>query len=592
MSDSRRGAGSQMLREAARLVWAASDRAARRDMALVLLLVLLTSAATALAPVMLGAVVDTLGRGGNAWHIPVLVLVSLYVLLQWLTRISGQLRDLLFSRTDRRLSRAINTRALKHILALPLRFHLERKTGALTQILVNGQQGFQILLQQAAHTVIPILIEMSAVAVVLIHKRQLFFLALLFLTVAGYSVLFACGALRMASLAREASAAQGDAMASLTDGLLNYEAVKSYCSEPLVLGRFDAALGSAESQWARFFRIRAVSGFGVATCFGALFAIGCLYAAGRASAGAISAGDFVLLVSYLFQIVSPAERIGAAVQQVSQGLAFVYRLLELLSQTPEPQGGRKLRQGKGALSFEKVSLAYAPGRTVLKEVSFHVPAGGTLGIVGVSGAGKSSLVRLLLRLMEPSEGQIRLDGVATTEYRLSALRESIAVVPQDTVLFNDTIAHNIGVGRPGSTQAQIEYAARLAHLHDFIISLPEGYDTPVGERGVKLSGGERQRVAIARAALRRPPVYVFDEATSSLDSHTEATIMGNLREISRYGTTLIIAHRLSTVLDTDRIIVMDQGSVVEQGHHGELLALQGRYAALWAAQNPLRRVSG
>jgi ATP-binding cassette subfamily B protein len=288
----------------------------------------------------------------------------------------------------------------------------------------------------------------------------------------------------------------------------------------------------------------------------------------------------------MLQIVRPVEQLGYAMQQLSQGLALLGRVFELLREAPEvcavacgsPPGGA------GRLEFQHVGVSYRSDRVVLTDVSFTLPAGRTLGVVGGSGSGKSTLVRLLVRLMDPDAGRILLDGISVGELPLSWLRQAVAVVPQDTVLFNDSIAYNIAFGKAGSTQADVEHAARLAHLHELIISLPDGYATKVGERGVKLSGGEKQRVSIARAAIKRPRIYVFDEATSSLDSNTEREILRNLREISRFSTTVVIAHRLSTVVHADEIVVLDAGTIVERGTHAALLSHNGRYAALWEAQ--------
>jgi ATP-binding cassette subfamily B protein len=291
----------------------------------------------------------------------------------------------------------------------------------------------------------------------------------------------------------------------------------------------------------------------------------------------------------MFQLVAPVELLGSAMQQLTQGLVFLERMRFVLDEVPEPVKSDLEPNERSnvpvRLQFEKVSASYQGGRSVLKDVSFTLTAGRTLGVVGASGAGKSTLVRLLVRLIEPDSGRISLDDVSITDMSLSRLRRKIAVVPQDTVLFNDTIGYNIGFGKYGSSQEEIEQAARVAHLHDFVRSLPRGYETRVGERGVKLSGGERQRVSIARAALKQPSIYVFDEATSSLDSQTEEEIVRNLREISKTSTTIVIAHRLSTIVTADEIVVLDGGSVIERGAHVELLRADGRYAALWTAQS-------
>jgi ATP-binding cassette subfamily B protein len=296
-------------------------------------------------------------------------------------------------------------------------------------------------------------------------------------------------------------------------------------------------------------------------------------------------GTFILVNTYMFRLVQPLETIGYAMQQISQGFAFLHQLLGIFREPAEDsqETTSKLLDDSGEVHFKDVCARYE-GRVVLERVSFSVPAGRTLAIVGTSGAGKSTIVRLLVRLIEPESGKIFVDGLQSTHYPLSALRHAIAVVPQDTVLFNESIGYNIGFGRQDASQAEIERAAKLAHLHDFVISLPEGYDTKVGERGVKLSGGEKQRVSIARAAIKRPHIYIFDEATSSLDSRTEREILQNIRELSRNCTAIIIAHRLSTVVHADEIIVLEKGEIVERGTHSALLKQNGRYFGLWEAQ--------
>lgn len=374
----------------------------------------------------------------------------------------------------------------------------------------------------------------------------------------------------------------------MTDSILNYETVKYFTAESIVQEKVSQALSRTEIEWVGFYRQYAASGVGVATIFATFLAINVLYAAHEVQAARMTVGDFVLVNTYMLQVVRPVEMLGYAMQGLAQGVAMLDKMLALFRETPELQrtDDRLPLGGSGKLEFDAVSLSYRSNRSVLKCVSFRVPAGKTLGVVGASGSGKSTLVRLLMRLFEPDAGRILVDGVPISELSLPKLRQSIAVVPQDTVLFDDTIAYNIAFGRAGSTFEEIAAAARLAHLHDFIMSLPEQYDTRVGERGVKLSGGERQRVSIARATIKRPRIYVFDEATSSLDSHTEREILRNLQEVARDSTTLVIAHRLSTVVQADEIVVLDGGVIVEQGTHMALLRQKGRYAALWAAQQP------
>jgi ATP-binding cassette subfamily B protein len=300
----------------------------------------------------------------------------------------------------------------------------------------------------------------------------------------------------------------------------------------------------------------------------------------------LTVGDFVLITTYMLQVIRPVEALGYAMQGFSQGAAMLEKMLALFHEKPEPQQpGKAVRlEGPGELEFENVTLSYGPHRAALQDVSFKVPAGKTVGIIGASGSGKSTLVRLLVRLLEPDTGRILLDGVPISALSLATLRQSIAVVPQDAVLFNDSVGANIAFGRADCTQEEIEQAASRAHLHEFIAGLPDAYDTNVGERGVKLSGGERQRLSIARAAIKHPQIYIFDEATSALDSATELEIVRNLREISKSITTLVISHRLSTVVQADEIIVLETGAVAERGTHAALLRQHGRYAAFWAAQ--------
>jgi ATP-binding cassette subfamily B protein len=419
----------------------------------------------------------------------------------------------------------------------------------------------------------------------------------------------------------------------MTDSILNYETVKYFAGEVLAERRVGGALVRTEQEWVRFYSQFAVNGVLVATIYAGFLGTSILYAAREVQIGKISIGTFVLVNTYMLQIVRPVEALGYAVQSLSQGLAYLDKMLELFRErteadvesgrgsvqaepdpstllTPCPSRGEMEKEtnstllhrfaklcevdeefpgegkyGPGELEFRDVCLSYRSDRPILKGVSFKVPAGKTLGIVGASGSGKSTLVRLLVRLLEADSGTILLDGIPIEGLSLTRLRQSIAVVPQDTVLFNDSIGYNIGFGKPDSSQEEVERAARLANLHDFILSLPGRYETRVGERGVKLSGGERQRVSIARAALKRPVIYVADEATSSLDSRTERDIVRNLQEVARNTTTLVIAHRLSTVAHADEIIVLEEGVVVERGTHASLLAQGKRYAALWQAQH-------
>ena len=609
---------SRRAREVGAMLWRESSPFVRQRLAMVLLLVATVAAVTALAPLALKAVVDAFDAqppANNAHLAPpstpsVTVLLGLYVLALWLARIMGEVRGFLYARAERRLYRAVGERLFDHLMRLPLRYHLDRQTGAVSQTLTNGLEGLQMVLHDLIFTYLPVLVELATIAIVLARLDQPVILALFGIALLGYGCAFARAVRRIETSARDASAALVNEGGVMTDGLLNYETVKYFAAEPAMRARVSGALTRTEREWVGFYRRYAVNGIAVATLFGAFMAAASWYAAHEVSGHRMSLGGFVLVNAYVMQIVQPVELLGYALQRYSQGMAFLEKLLAILrepAEPAEPEGSERPVQDQLSMApgvvpieaarrslakrrpasvyFEAVSLAYAPGRQVLRDVSFAIPAGHTLGVVGASGAGKSSLVRLLVRFLEPETGIIRLDRVPIADLPLSILRQAIAVVPQDTVLFNDTIGANIAFGRPEASQAEIQQAARLAHLHDFVTGLPDGYATAVGERGAKLSGGEKQRLSIARAVLKRPRVYVFDEATSSLDSRTERDILDNLREIARSMTTLVIAHRLSTVVEADAILVLDQGVVAECGTHAQLLQRRGTYATLWEAQH-------
>jgi ATP-binding cassette subfamily B protein len=558
----------------------------RRRLAEVLGLVLLGAAMNALAPLALKGVVDGL-TGQQPIVVPLGFMIGLYAASQWLGRSSAELRALRYAQAERRILRTLSERVFAHVLRLPLRFHLERQTGAVSQAIDNGLEGVRLILHHLVFTVLPVCAELAIVAMVLARLGQPVFLVLFCGAAVCYGALFGRSAGRIGESARVASAARVAAGALITDGLLNCETVKSFGAEELIAGKAGGALERNEHAWLAFHRRYCANGLAVAGVFAAFLTATLACALHSVRAGQLTVGGFVLVNTYMLQLVRPAEMLGFAVQGFAQGAAMLGRTLELLAERPEASTGLALGGGPGgALRFERVTLAYGPGRAALEDLTFEIPAGATLGIVGQSGSGKSSIVRLLLRLVEPDGGLIRLDGCPLRAIAPAALRAAIAVVPQDTALLDDTIENNIALAWPQAGRRDIVRAARVAQLEEFVESLPQGYATVVGERGVRLSGGERQRIAIARAALRRPLLYVFDEATAALDGRTEQAVLAGLQTLSGAATTVIIAHRLVSVARADRIVVLHAGRLVESGGHAELIQAAGHYAALWHAQHP------
>jgi len=502
------------------------------------------------------------------------------------------LREALFAKVVQRAMRQAALRTFRHLHGLSLRYHLERQTGGLSRSVERGTRGIETLLDYMVFSIVPTIVEILLVCGVLWGLLDIWFAVVTLATIAGYiAFTFAVTDWRI-KFQKEMIARDTEANTKAIDSLLNYETVKYFGNEEHEARRFDGALQAYER--AAVQSTLSLSALNVGQ--GAIIASGLvtvMYLAGRGVVdGTMTVGDFVLVNTYLIQLYLPLNFLGFTYRNVRQALidmAAMFRLLDVAPEVVDRPGAPALAATAGEIRFENVSFGYDARRPILKGVSFVVPPGKTVAIVGPSGAGKSTISRILYRFYDVTDGRVLIDGQDIRDVRQCSLREAIGIVPQDTVLFNDTIRYNIAYGRPGAGADEVEEAARLARIHGFVAELPDGYASMVGERGLKLSGGEKQRVAIARTILKRPRILLFDEATSALDSHTEQEIQRSLDEVSADRTTLIIAHRLSTVIHADEILVLQQGRIVERGTHDSLLAVEGSYAKLWQTQ---RRIAG
>lgn len=544
-------------------------------------------------PLLLKQIVDSLEQNRQTVLVLPLFLLLGYGALRLGSSLFNELRDAIFARVRYRAMRNLSNRVLNHLHELSLRFHLERQTGAISRDLERGTRSVSTILNYMVFSILPMLVEFGLVAAVLLTQYDIVFTLVTFGTVAVYvGFTLAITEWRM-EYRHVMNRLDSQANQQAFDSLINYETVKYFGNEPLELTRFDETLSRWEENAVKSQTSMSLLNFGQ----GGIIAVGVtftmIFAANGVVEGGMSIGDLVLVNAFLLQLFIPLNFLGIVYRQIKYSLAdmdLIFKLLERQPEITDAADAVELDLSGGRVAFEQVDFAYQPERQILHRVDFTIGAGEKLAVVGHSGAGKSTLSRLLFRFYDVSGGRITLDGQDIRQVTRRSLRAAIGIVPQDTVLFNDTLLYNLAYGRPDATQAEIEAAARMAHIAQFIEQLPEGYQTVVGERGLKLSGGEKQRVAIARAMLKKPRILVFDEATSSLDTQTEQAIQETLREVAKAHTTLVIAHRLSTVVDADRILVMEQGRIVEHGTHQELLARQGVYQQMWQLQQKEQRV--
>ncbi|MCG9711552.1 ABC transporter ATP-binding protein/permease [Shewanella insulae] len=539
-------------------------------------------------PFVLKQLVDTLSEASAEQIIAVpIALVLAYGSLRLLNTVISEVRDTLFGRVTERAIRRLGLSVFDHLHRLDLAFHLERRTGGLSRDIERGTSGVSFLMRFMVFNIVPTLLEIALVVGILLYNYGWIFAAITLSAVIAY-ILFSIFATEWRTgFVREAAMADSQSNTRAIDSLLNYETVKYFNNEAYESEQYDRAL----ERWEVAKRKNRLSLFalnaGQALIISLAMTLMLALAATRVSQGAMTIGDFVLINAFMMQLFMPLNFLGFVYREIRGALANIERMFSLLDRVPKINDTPNATSPKitqGSLKFEGVSFRYGD-RPILTDVSFEIPAGHKVAIVGDSGAGKSTIVKLLFRFYEAQQGLITIDGHDTKTLTQDALRSAVAIVPQDTVLFNDSLLENIRYGLPGASDEQVRAAIELAHLSNFVSQLSEGWHTKVGERGLKLSGGEKQRVAIARAILKSSPLLVFDEATSSLDSHSEQAILNALKEMAKGHTSLVIAHRLSTVVDADQILVLSQGKIVERGDHQSLLATDGLYKKLWTVQN-------
>ncbi len=559
--------------------------------AAVILLLVLAKLANVVVPLALKEIVDEMGKPQAMLAIPVLLIVG-YGLLRLFSTLFGELRDALFAKVTQRAIRRVALQVFEHLHSLSLRFHLERQTGGVSRDIERGTRGISFLLTFLLFNILPTLLEIGLVAAILFVKYDPWFAIITFATLVLYIAFTMYVTEWRMVFRRTMNDMDSKANTRAIDSLINYETVKYFGNEKYEVARYDEQMQRWEVSAVRNQTSLATLNAGQSIIIAVGVTLLMLLAADGVVQGTMTVGDLVLVNVFMLQLYMPLHFLGFVYREIKNALADMekmFRLLDVDREIADAPNAPALRVASAAVRFEQVGFHYDPARQILSGVSFEIPAGHTVAVVGASGAGKSTLARLLFRFYDVNAGSISIDGQDIRSVTQASLRAAIGIVPQDTVLFNDTIYYNIAYGRPDATRDEVIAAAQSAHIHHFIESLPQGYDSMVGERGLKLSGGEKQRVAIARAILKDPAILIFDEATSALDSKSEKAIQDELRSIARNRTTLVIAHRLSTIVDAQQILVMDKGRIIERGTHRELLEKQGAYAQMWALQQQEER---
>lgn len=591
-SQEARASGLRTIRKVIPYLWPADKRWVKVRVVLSMLALLMGMVATSITPYFFRDAVDALAPEGADRAQTILSgavgLTIAYGVLRLLGVGFNQLRDILFAKVAQRALRALALETFRHIHALSLRYHIARKTGGLSRIIERGIKGVEFLLRFMLFSIGPLMLQLLFVAAILLYEFGFWYVVVVVLTIALYVwFTFALTEWRV-KIRKQMNDSDTNANQKAIDSLLNFETVKYFNAEEREAERYDVSMREYEKAALTTAYSLSALNFGQAIIITGGLVLVMVMAAIGVQNGVLTVGDFVMINAYMIQLTMPLNFLGTVYREIRQALVDMGEMFDLLEQPAEVSdkpGAKPLEVKGGQLEFDALTFNYEENRTILKDFSLTVEAGQTVAVVGPSGSGKSTIGRILFRFYDVAEGALRIDGQDIRDVTQTSLRAHIGVVPQDTVLFNDTIGYNIGYGLPGASQGEIEEAAKAAQIHDFVASLPDGYETPVGERGLKLSGGEKQRVGIARTLLKNPPILLLDEATSALDTETEREIQESLHRMGEGRTVITIAHRLSTVVDSDMIVVLADGHIAEQGTHEELLELGGRYAHLWHTQS-------